>query len=178
MAQQQQQTREERMTTYGKLLPCEWETPIHSELGEKMDVLIIEWTCDNYNVLVDMLDGYQGENNPNHTNYLPENERIKPYELSIELSEFLSNGLFEAGFYKPGTSLHSHIKKSNIVGDYLEHVDIYICNCAEIADLEELNVDIHNEDQMIEEFLFYYLLQRHVMVNEFIEIRDNQIIMK
>ena len=72
--------------------------------------------------------------------------------------------------------MHAHIKNSNIVRDYLEHMEMYILNCAGIAELEEINVDIHNEDQIIEAFLFYYLLQRHVMVNEFVEIRDSPIL--
>jgi len=175
---QQQQTHEEIMTTYGKLQPTGYETLIHHALGERMDALIIDWTRDNYNFLVDMLDGYQGENDPNHIHYLPEDERVKPYELSHNLAEYLSNGAYESGLYKPGTSLHTHILTSNIANEYLGRIDIYVCNFLRIHLLEEVNVDIANEAQVIEVFLFCYLLDRYVLLNEFIEMRDSQLILK
>ena len=158
--QQQQQQQQDRTTTYGQLGPRNYESSIYSHLGENIAALIIEWTRNNYNLLLDML----------HASNQDENEP------TLYLSELLSTGSYQAGFYKPDASLHAHIKNSNIVRDYLEHVQMYICNCAGIYELEEINVDIHNEDQVTESFLFYYLLQRHVMVNEFVEIRDSPIL--
>ena len=158
--QQQIQQQEDRTTTRGQIGPRNYESSIYSQLGENMNSRIIEWTRENYIVLLEML----------HANNQDE------YEVTLYLSELISTGLYQAEFYKPGASLHTHIKNSNIVRDYLEHVQIYICNCAGIYELEEINVDIHNEDQVVEAFLFYYLLQRHVMVNEFVEIRDSPIL--
>lgn len=156
----QQQQQEDRTTTYGQLGPRNYESSIHAKLGEKMAASTTGWVRENYNVLVDMLHASN------------QNE----YEPTLYLSELLSTGLYQAGFYKPGASLHTHIKHSNIIKDYLEQVEMYIFNCAGIYELEEINVDIHNEDQVVEAFLFYYLLQRHVMVNEFVEIRDSPIL--
>ena len=158
--EQQQQEQDNRTTTYGQLQPRFWQASIDCGLEERVVPEFIDWTRENYNVIVDML----------HASNQDE------FETTLYLSELLSTGLYQAGFYKPGASLHAHIKNSNIVRDYLEHMEMYILNCAGIDELEEINVDIHNEDQIIEAFLFYYLLQRHVMVNEFVEIRDSPIL--
>ena len=53
--QQEQEQSEDRTTTCGKLEPRNYEASIHCQLGEKMDGLIIEWTQDNYNILVEMI---------------------------------------------------------------------------------------------------------------------------
>ena len=174
MAQQQEQQQQAILTTYGKLQPFYWQTPIHCELGEKMDALIIEWTRDNYNVLIDRLDWYQGEYDPNNVEY----GRVTPYEPSLYLTEFLPSALKEAGFYKPGSSLNTHILNTNIVKEYIEHIDTYISVRCVIEIVPVINVHIHSEEEIVEAFLYHYLLERVVMVNEFIEIRDNPIIMK
>lgn len=175
--QQEQEQSEDRTTTCEKLGPRSYESSIHCQLGEKMDGLIIEWTQDNYNILVEMIDGYQGQNDPNDSNYCPEDERITQYNVtSLYLAEILFDSSFES--FKPGGTLNTLLLNSNIVNEYLEHVEMYICNCAGIYELKDINLDINNEEKMVEKFLFYYLLQRVVMVNEFIEIRDNTIIMK
>lgn len=162
---QQQQQQEDRTTTYGTLAERFGAASIHHELGETTKKSSIEWTRNEYNFLFNViLDGSD------------EDGCLKSYQPSLQLSETLSNGLYEGGHYKPGSSLHTHIKNSNIGKDFIEHVEMYICNCAGLADLEEINVDINNEDQVIEAFLFYYLLQRHDMVNEFVEIRDATIL--
>jgi len=158
--QQQIQEQDNRTTTRGQLGPRNYEASIYSHLGENMNNIIIEWTRENYIVLLDMLHAINQDE----------------FETTLYLSELLSTGLYQAGFYKPDASLHTHLKNSNIVRDYIEHVQMYICNCAGIAELEEINVDINNEDQVLEAFIFYYLLQRHVMVNEFVEIRDSPIL--
>ena len=174
---QQQEQSENRTTSCGKLQPRNWEASIHCQLGEKMDGLIIEWTQDNYNVLVEMIDGYRGQNDPNDSNYLSEEQRVTQYEPTLYLSEILVDTLYKASI-KPDGSLNTHLLNSNIVNEYLEHVEMYICNCAGIYELQDIELDINNEKRMVEKFLYYYLLQRHVMVNEFIEIRDNPIIIK
>ena len=172
--QEPQQTQEEILTIYGKLQPFYWQTPIHCELGEKMDALIIEWTRDNYNLLIVNLDWYQAEYYPNNL----ENGLVTPYDPSIYLRDFLPSAMQEAGFYKPGSSLNTHILNSNIVKEYIEHVDTYVSERCVIEIVPVINVHINSEEEVVEAFLYHYLLQRHVMLNEFIEIRDNPIIMK
>jgi len=169
--QQRQQTHEETMTTHGKLEIQEF--PIQPgrhdlcpETKELLHNLLCQWTRDNYQEIVKMLD----ENN------------CQEYGPTINLS----NAICENILIDENESLIGFIVNSGIIQNYRVSIYLYCCdemqiNIDAIDQTPDNALDIANNQDIAAHLLSCYTSSGSpdkLMANEFIEIRDNPISLK
>lgn len=151
------------MDPQGKLEITENTSLLFTEIKERMNELMYQWTSENYSEIVQII---YANNNPDNCNEYTDSQTL--YDIFCE-NLILSNQ----------STLKDVIINSGIIQDYRYSIYLYCCEVMEINQYQmdqdpDDPFDIQNNEQMAIYFLLSY--QPKILVNAFIDIRDGPIL--